>query len=499
MWKDYSKGYLKYNRASSMSLIAAALIATMFLSLLCSLAYNFWVYDIEKIVLDEGDWQGRITGEIQENDLSVIQQFANVEKAVVNKELTNQQETVIDVYFEHAGTIYQDMPLILERLGLDEDAVAYHELLLSRYLIHDPADDTPPLLLIFYLVILGIISFSLILIIHNSFELSMNARIHQFGIFSSIGVTPKQIRKCLLQEAVVLCGIPIIVGSMIGILLSFGVLEAINVFAKNVSGRHEAVFQYHPLVLVITLFASVGTVFISAWIPARKLSQMTPLEAICGNEGLQLKKRKRVGILSFLFGIEGELAGNALKAQKKSLRISSVSLLLSFLGFSVMLCFTTLTSISTRYTYFERYQDAWDVMVTVKDTDISNFEMMQQVKNIEGIKEVTVYQRAEERIFLADAEQSEELMALGGLETVASDTKDDNGFWIDTQIVILDDASFMEYRSQLGVPQSQDGVIVLNRIWDSVNSNFRNREYVPFEKKDFDTAESPILRGFSAL
>lgn len=138
-------------------------------------------------------------------------------------------------------------------------------------------------------------------------------------------------------------------------------------------------------------------------------------------------------------------------------------------------------------------------MVTVKDTDISNFEMMQQVKNIEGIKEVTVYQRAEERIFLADAEQSEELMALGGLETVASDTKDDNGFWIDTQIVILDDASFMEYRSQLGVPQSQDGVIVLNRIWDSVNSNFRNREYVPFGKKDFDTAESPILRGFSAL
>ena len=60
MWKDYSKSYIKNNRASSRSIIAAAIVATMFLSLLVSIAYNFWVYEIEKITLEEGDWQGRI-------------------------------------------------------------------------------------------------------------------------------------------------------------------------------------------------------------------------------------------------------------------------------------------------------------------------------------------------------------------------------------------------------------------------------------------------------
>lgn len=62
-----------------------------------------------------------------------------------------------------------------------------HELLLSRYMIHDPQDEEPPLLMAFYLALLIVVSFSLILIIHNSFAVSMNARVHQFGSFSSIG------------------------------------------------------------------------------------------------------------------------------------------------------------------------------------------------------------------------------------------------------------------------------------------------------------------------
>ena len=63
MWKDYSKSYLKNNRASGISIMAAAFAAAMFLSLLCSIAYNFWAYDVERIILEEGGWQGRIVCE----------------------------------------------------------------------------------------------------------------------------------------------------------------------------------------------------------------------------------------------------------------------------------------------------------------------------------------------------------------------------------------------------------------------------------------------------
>ncbi|EOS59656.1 hypothetical protein C815_02060 [Firmicutes bacterium M10-2] len=503
MWKDYSKSYIKNNRASSVSIMAAVLVATMFLSLLCSIAYNFWAYDVEQTILEEGDWQGRIVCEsLSSDDLSMICQFANVEKAVINEELSQKGKVVADVYFKNARTIYSDMPLIAAQLELNKDSIHYNSLLLSRYFIHDPEDATPPMLLTLYVVILIIVAVSLILIIRGSFELSMNARIHQFGIFSSIGATPRQIRTCLLQEAMALSILPMLIGSISGILISYGVIKAVNFFASDVSGRHEAVFQYHLSIFAATVFISFLTVIFSAWIPARKLSRMTPLEAIRNTSGLLLKKKKHSRFLSCIFGMKGELAGNALKAQKKHLRISTLSLLLSFLGFSIMICFTTLADISTRYTYFERYEDVWDIMITLKDTKISDFNLTDDLQDISGIKDATVYQKAEAMTFLPEGLQSDELSSLGGFESVSGTPNEDGHFQVSAPIVVLDDRSFLNFCSQIGITPSLDGAIVLNQIWDSVNSNFRYKEYVPFVREDNQkttlykndkTVEIPVL------
>ena len=99
MWKDYSIGFIKRNRASSLSVLVAAFISALFLSLLCGLFYNFWNYEIESIVLEEGNWQARITGTFEEDAVSDIEYFANVETAAVNEELSNRQTLVIDICF----------------------------------------------------------------------------------------------------------------------------------------------------------------------------------------------------------------------------------------------------------------------------------------------------------------------------------------------------------------------------------------------------------------
>ena len=260
----------------------------------------------------------------------------------------------------------------------------------------------------FYLLVLLIVSASLILIIHNSFAVSMNARVHQFGIFSSVGATPGQIRTCLLQEAAVLSVIPILSGSFVGIALSFGVLQIVNILADGIADRHKAVFTYHPLVFAVTILASVLTVLISAWLPAGKLSRQTPLDAIKNTDELQLKRKKNSRILSRLFGIEGELAGNALKAQKKALRTSTLSLTLSFLGFTLMLCFFTLSEISTNHTYFERYQDAWDVMATVKDAKAEAFAYEDAIRALDNTDSI-IYQKANALCFIPADAVSEEV------------------------------------------------------------------------------------------
>lgn len=331
MWKDYSSGYVKRNRASSVSIMIAAFIATLFLSLLCNLAYNFWLYEIESIVLEEGNWQGRIAGNITEQNLKTIKNFEQVKVVSVNEELSENNTQVIDIQFDEMKNVYEDMPLIAKTIGVNKSAVSYHENLLSMYMIYDPQDETLPLLLIFYLLILLVAAVSLILIIHNSFAVSMNSRMHQLGVLSSIGATPKQIRICLVQEAMILTSLPIILSSLVGVLITYGMINVINIIASNVVERHDAVFHFHIMVYVIVVLISFLTVFISAWIPARKMSKVTPLQAVQNVNGFELKRKKSSHILSLIFGIKGELAGNALKAQRKALRTSTVSLTLSFL------------------------------------------------------------------------------------------------------------------------------------------------------------------------
>ena len=508
MWKDYSSGYIKNNRSSGMSVMIAAFISALLLSLLLGLFYNAWKYQIESIEQEEGGWQSRIVGEFTQEDMESIKNFANVKDVVISEKGAQIPEPVIDIYFDDMGAVLDDTMQIAKVLGVSSENVIYNHELLAMYMIRDPQDTAPRLLFPLFILIAGIASFSLIIVIHNSFAVSMNARIHQFGIFSSIGATPKQIRSCLLQEAAALCILPILIGNLLGILISMGIIHMANdLLGSDVAGRHEAVFGYHPLVLVATLLLTVATIWISAWMPARKLSRLTPLEAIKNTGELQLKRKKKSPLLTCLFGLEGELAGGALKAQKRALRTASLSLIFSFLAFTIMQSFFALSGISTRETYFERYQGVWDIMVTVKDTDVDSFREAQKLQAISGIRSAIVYQKAMAKRIIAEDEISEDMKSLGGF-TVAGDNyvrKTDGGWLVNVPIVILDDASFLAYCEQIGIAPQLNGAVIWNQIRDVTNPDFRHPRYMPYVKgenavsilrqsgKEEMTAEVPVL------
>lgn len=485
MWKDYSSGYIKNNRSSGISIMIAAFISALLLSLLCGLFYNAWKYEVERIKLAEGSWQSRIVGTFDLQDIEAIRNFANVKSVMVNEEAANGQETVLDIYFDDYGTVLEDTPRIAEMAGVLPEAVTYNYELLAMYLIRSPQDTAPRLLFPMFIIIMVMASFSLIVIIHNSFAVSMNARIHQFGIFSSIGATPKQIRTCLLQEAAVLCTMPIILGNLLGIAISMGLLQMINaLLGSRVAGRHEAIFGYHPLVLVLTLFVTIITILISAWLPARKLSKLTPLEAIKNTGEFQLKRRRNSPVLSLLFGIEGELAGNALKAQRKALRTASLSLIFSFMAFTVMECFFTISGISTRETYFEKYQDVWDIMITIKDTDADSFTETEKIQALSGVRSATVYQKAMASTTITENEMSDEMKSFGGFSHASGDdaVQSAAGWKVSAPMIILDDSSFTAYCEQIGVTPRLDGAVIRNQIRDVTNPDFRHPQYMPYVK-----------------
>ncbi len=485
MWKDYSSGYMKNNRSSSLSVMIAAFISALLLSLLCGLFYNAWKYEVERIKQEEGGWHSRISGEFAEGDMETIKNFANVNEVVVHQKGADSAETVLDIYFDGMGFVFSDTPCIAQQIGAAPEKIVYNYELLAMYLVRDSSDTAPRLLFPMFILITLAASVSLIVIIHNSFAVSMNARIHQFGIFSSIGATPKQMKTCLLQEAAALSAVPVIVGNLSGIVGSMGLLQMVNVLlGSGIAGRHKAVFGYHPLVLVLTLFVTILTIWISAWLPARKLSKLTPLQAIKNTGELQLKRRKNSYFLSLLFGVEGELAGNALKAQRKALRTASLSLISAFMAFTVMQCFFAISGISTRETYFERYQGVWDVMVTVKDADVDTFEETDRIQGINGLESAIIYQKAMAKRIITEEEMSEEMKSFGGFSHAPGNyvTQMDGGWLVDAPIIVLDDNSFLAYCEQIGVTPQLSGAVILNQIRDVTNPDFRHPDFMPYVK-----------------
>ena len=269
MWKDYSADYIKNNRSSGLSIRLSAFIAALLLSLLCGLFYNAWKYEVERIELEEGAWQSRLIGEFDQEDIEAIKNFASVKNVVITDDALSGERA--DIYFYDMDAVFSDTPRIAGLVGVLPEKTVYHYELLAMYLIRDEKDTAPRLIFPLFIVITVLASLSLVMIIHNAFAVSMNARIHQFGIFSSIGATPKQIRTCLLQEAAVLCAVPVLVGNVTGTAGSMGLLVLSNVLlGSDIPGRHEAVPGYHPLFLLLAFLVTVITIWISAWLTACK-------------------------------------------------------------------------------------------------------------------------------------------------------------------------------------------------------------------------------------
>lgn len=189
--------------------------------------------------------------------------------------------------------------------------------------------------------------------------------------------------------------------------------------------------------------------------------------------------------MAFFFGIEGELAGNALKAQRKAMRTAFTSLLLAFLAFSFMMCFITITVVSQRETYFAKYQDSWDVMATLKNMEIDAFEETDVLQELGGMQSCVIYQKAMAKRYVTSEEISEEMQAVGGFGNAAEDyvSVNDGAWLVNAPIVILDDASFLEYCVKIGAEPSLDGAVILNRTCDAADPNFRERRMLPYLKE----------------
>lgn len=365
-------------------------------------------------------------------------------------------------------------------------------------------DIRPTTLFIVYGVVLALICVALIAMIHNAFAVSMGSRLQHLGILKSVGATPRQIRTFLVQEAAALCVLPILLGTAIGVGICYMFVEQTIGLGQSLGldVDYNVSFEYHILVAVISLAAAFLTAVLSAWIPARKVSRFSPMEAIFGGVEPQAEKMRSFRLLSKTFGVYGELARKSIYNRRKSMRAATFVLLLSFIGFFIFLSAETISGLSTQETYYEKYHDTWDIMLTKEAgtedeqsadaAQVGNAQTMQSagadslmetLRAVPGVSRCISYQVIDTTLFLPEDMLSEELKQIG-VETLLPEAEratvaGQEGWRTAVHLFVLDEQSFDGYCEDHNI-SSDAGAVAVNLLWDDRESDYMNRTYLPF-------------------
>ncbi len=186
-------------------------------------------------------------------------------------------------------------------------------------------------------IVIALIMFGSVSLIYNAFAISVSERTKQFGLLSSVGATKKQLRRMVLFEALAVSAIGIPLGIIAGIGgIGITLLLIGDKFNSMVSGYPDPMRICVSWGAVIAaVIVALITVLISAWIPSKRATKISAVEAIRQNMDIKAKNKpvKTSKLTYKLFGLPGVIASKHYKRNKKKYRTTVISLFMSIVLF----------------------------------------------------------------------------------------------------------------------------------------------------------------------
>ncbi|MBQ3049567.1 MAG: ABC transporter permease [Oscillospiraceae bacterium] len=248
------------------------------------------------------------------------------------------EDAAFDVYFkmDKAKEIYDFMADNHISGKYNTDVLAYAGL--SRF------DNFSKMLRSIAAIFIALIIFGSVSLIYNAFSISVSERTKQFGLLSSVGATKKQLRRMVLFEALAVSAVGIPLGILSGI-GGIGVTLLIigNKFTSLLGSPIPMRVCVSPLSVVFAVIIAVVTVLISAWVPSRRATKVSAVEAIRQSSDISIKRRtvKTSKLTYLLFGLPGMLASKHYKRNRKKYRTTVLSLFMSIVLFVSTSAFTS--------------------------------------------------------------------------------------------------------------------------------------------------------------
>ena len=374
----------------------------------------------------------------------------------------NDTDGIVNVFvmFNNKKKIIKQSEDLAKKLGYN-NAISYNSTLLALY-GESTYGNIMKSMITMIVIMLSLVSIGCIVVIYNSFAISVMERKKEFGLLSSIGATKKQLSYTVFFEAL----IEGIIGIILGICGAYIGIGTVILIINNLIGDILVLklnLVTNIVFIIIPVIFMILVIFISALVPSRRAAKVSPIEAIRQNDDIKINKKKiKTGrLINKLFGIEGEIALKNIKRNKKKYRVTIVSLFISivlFISFSSYMNYTIDTASSVMGEVPYDYQ----ISYFGDDNDIDALDKISEIIKSNDVKEYVSYSASNLSI-IGNYTYSDEY-----LDFYKSAYGDDgikaltNLKYQYISIYILDDISYNKYKELIGL--DKDSVILLNKF-----------------------------------
>lgn len=333
---------------------------------------------------------------------------------------------------------------------------------LLRYENFEVSDSTMSTVLSLAVVVIVIIIVTSIFCIRNSFAISITEKMRQYGMLASVGATPKQIKKNVLYEAMILALIAIPIGILCGLFADFILLKVIGTLLADALNNLKFIFSISWLSLVFVILLAIITIYLSAISSARRASKISPIEAIRGNNDIKInpKKIRSSKIVEKLFGIGGKIADKNLKRNKKKYRTTVISIVVSVSIFIAMSSFIDY-AMNASSVYYNNTSYNLYVRDGVEDS-------YKEIAKFSGIDEYSIVRMSN---FYVDSNT---------LKVNEDSRIDDEYSSLPITIVALGDEEYRRYVNELGLNynEAKDKAILIDDYTQYVVDEENNGKYI---------------------
>lgn len=159
------------------------------------------------------------------------------------------------------------------------------------YTVSQLADSMDAGAILAVIAVMVIVTFTGYLVIYNIFQISVAGDIRYYGLLKTIGVTPRQLRRLIRQQALMLSGIGIPVGLLLG--YGVGVLAVPVALSTSIMGGKYTTISVSAWIFLGAAVFALLTVLLSCARPGRIAGNVSPVEAVRYTEVQPTGKKTR--------------------------------------------------------------------------------------------------------------------------------------------------------------------------------------------------------------